>query len=105
MQAGKMNCKLTFQSFTTTRDTNGEELKTWTDYATVSAQKMSKTGREFYNANKVNSEVNAVYKIRYNSAITLLMRFKEKGNFYDIAFLDNVEDRNHELLIAAKEVE
>lgn len=105
MQAGKMNCKLTFQSYTTTRDTNGEELKTWTDYATVSAQRISMTGREFYNANKVNSEVNAVYKIRYNSAITLLMRFKEHGNFYDILFLDNVDNLNKDLIIAAREVE
>jgi SPP1 family predicted phage head-tail adaptor len=84
MQAGKMDRRVTLQSRSVERNVHGEQVVTYTDLATVSAQKMDPRGREFFAAQQTQAEVTTRWRIRYRSDLTVMHRLVYDGLAYDI---------------------
>lgn len=104
MQAGRMNTKIIIEQNTATRDSYGAMVESWSTYITTWADRVQQASREFYAINKVNSEVQALYRIRYQSGIDKTMRINDGGQYYNIIGIEDPGNAHKELLIAAKEV-
>jgi SPP1 family predicted phage head-tail adaptor len=81
-----------------------EEWKNVTGLTGLYASVITTGGREFYAAQKLNAEVTAVFKLRYIEGITNLMRVKYGGRYFQIFFVNNVDEKNEYLLLSCKEV-
>ena len=84
-----------------------EPIETWenvTGLTGLFASVITTGGREFYAAQKLNAEVTAVFKLRYIEGITNLMRVKYGSRYFQIFFVNNVDEKNEFLLLSCKEV-
>lgn len=103
INAGDLTERITLQRLIVARGSDGSETTTPTDFITVWAQYITTGGREFYAAQKVNTEVAALFKIRYRSGMDTRWRIKWGNRYFNILFL-NDNRREGEILIACKEV-
>lgn len=103
---GQLNTKIKIQSKTITQEDNGAEIETWSDLITTWAKKVTKGSKEFYAAQKINSETTELFVIRYRSTQVLSdMRLVEGGRIFEIIGPpDNDGNKNMWLLISCKEV-
>lgn len=84
-RAGAMDRLITIQSKSTSQDSYGEPIETWSDYTTVWAQRRDLRGNEFFAGQQLSAQVNTVFKIRYQSGITPYShRISYDGLVYDI---------------------
>lgn len=104
LEAGSLNLRITIETPTVTRDTYGSEILTWSTLATVWASKQHKTSREFYVAQKINSEVTDLFIIRYRAGITTKMRVNYDGRYYDILGADDPDGRRVGIQLLCKAV-
>jgi len=105
MRAGELNKRVTLQIKTVTRTSSGAENPVWQSVATVWARFMDNvTGGEFFDAEKVNSEITQKIKIRYRSNVKPSMRAKYGNRYFDILLVENVREENKELILKCKEV-
>lgn len=74
--AGKLNRRIIIEQVTETRDEMGGVIQTWATFATVWAEFVSQTGREFFAAKQVNAALEAIIRIRYIAGVTAKMRVK-----------------------------
>ncbi len=64
MQAGELNKRITIQNKPDIKDQDGYPVETWIDLkSSVPASIITTGGREFYAAQKLNSETSMVVKI------------------------------------------
>lgn len=91
MNPGKLRHRITFQERTTTQDSYGQPLLTWTDVATVWGAVEPLNGRELMAAEAVQSEITHQVVIRYRPGITAKMRVLYGTRVFDI---QNVLDEN-----------
>ena len=105
MKAGELNTTITFQQATNTYDTVNEPILSWADAFTVYATKITTGSKEFYAAQKKNTETTAVFRIRFRLGIRPDMRIKCGNEHFEILGKPNdVNNKHKELLISAKEV-
>lgn len=100
MRAGRLNQRITFQRRASSLDSFNEPDGTWTDLTTVWAGVEPVSGREFFAALQVQSDISTRVVCRYSievSAVTKKDRISHKGNFYDIEAILNPGTRNKEL--------
>lgn len=102
MDPGELNRKITIQSFTP--DSVDEEIKVWANVATPWAKKVHRTSREFFAAQKINSETTDLFIIRYRTGIDTKMRVVFDGRNYDIIGADDPDGSRTELHILCAEV-
>ena len=74
MRAGLLRHRVTIQNLTTAQDSFGDIVETWSDFATVWAQVEDLSGREFFAAAQVNSEIKTRVRIRYMEGVKPTMR-------------------------------
>lgn len=84
MKAGTLDRRVTLQTRVLTRDAQGEEVVTYTDLATVWAQKLDLIGREYFAAQQVNAEVTTRWRLRWRSDIGVLHQLVYGAVAYDI---------------------
>jgi SPP1 family predicted phage head-tail adaptor len=84
MNPGKLDCLITLQSLTESRDSGGGIVQTYTTEAQVWAQRVDAGGREFRSFGQLSAEVNAVFTIRSYSGLTTKHRIIDGGHRYDI---------------------
>lgn len=101
--AGELNKKVVLQSYTTSQDSYGAEVKTYSDTATVWAKTTPLKGREYFQAKQINAEIELEIKIRYRS-VNPKMRIKFGARYFEILSVINVDEKNEELLLMCKEV-
>ena len=102
-----MNKIIDIQEATITYNSYNEPIEEWknvTGLTGLYASVITTGGREFYAAQKLNAEVTAVFKLRYIEGITNLMRVKYGGRYFQIFFVNNVDEKNEYLLLSCKEV-
>lgn len=96
---GELNKKIKIQKQTGTRPEDP-----WEDVATVWAAIVTTGGREFYAAQKINSETTALFKIRYKIGIDTTMRIVYGSREFSMLHINNVNEKNVELQISCVEV-
>ncbi len=86
----------------------GSDGSTINDYSqnniTVWAENVTQSGREFFSAQKQNTETQALFRVRYRSGIDTKWRVQYGSRTFDILFIDDTKKRHGELLLACKEV-
>jgi SPP1 family predicted phage head-tail adaptor len=105
INAGELNIQISIQAEYGGSDSYGAPMGPWADVVTdIYAAMIQEGGREFYQAQKTNAEVTAVFKIWFINGINSRMRIKYSSRYFNILSVDNPEQRNVCLLIAAREV-
>jgi len=92
------------------KDSYGQKVESWADVATVWAAVLtegmgrSTGGREFYAAQKLHAETEAVFQIRFRRRINTAMRIKYGNRYFGIIHIADPKEKHEELLVSAKEV-
>lgn len=82
---GKMDRRITLQAKTEAQNSYGEPVPSWSEFATVWAQKIEMGGREYLASQQVAPEVVRRYRIRYLSGLNESMRLvDENAEHWDI---------------------
>lgn len=102
--AGKRNRRVTIQRKTVASDADGYDTETWATYKSAMAWIQTMTGREFYSAQKLNAETQALFIVNYVSGITTKDRVLYGTRVFEILSVNNPNEGNAELQIACKEV-
>lgn len=84
MRAGKLDRRVTLERFTSTVNEFNEPIETWAPIATVWAELVQETGREFLAQSEVTAERKAVFRIRYRAGITVRDRVIYDGRAHNI---------------------
>lgn len=106
MQSGRLFNQVMIQSYTATRASNGEEVKSWSTVATVWASVEPLSGRELLAARDVRADVTTRIRIRYRTGITPKMRAIMGSATYEISeVIDRkMQHRDLELLCTAQAI-
>ena len=93
MQAGKLDRRITFQSFTRTRNTYGDEVTSWANIATVPtvwAELTELKGKETFEAAQITSFADTRFRIRFRSDLTERLRISYKTRHYNIQSITEI---------------
>lgn len=104
MKSERMHHKIIIQSKIITQDEELNPIEAWVDFATPWVEALSQNSREYYRLATINSEIEKAFKIRYMDGITPHMRAIFKSKTFEIIGIENVEERNKEILLSAKAV-
>ena len=102
-RAGELRHRITFQSLTSGQDDSGGPTETYTDYVTVWGAVEYNSGREYWQAQQANSEVQGKVRIRHRTDITPDMRIKYGAKFLHIISPFTYDTKNVEMHIPFKE--
>jgi SPP1 family predicted phage head-tail adaptor len=100
MRAGRLSQRITFQRKTESLDAYREDVGSWTNIATVYAAVEPISGKEFFAALQVQSDITTRIVCRYSSdvyGITTKDRISHGSDIYDINEILNPGSRNKEL--------
>lgn len=100
MRAGKLRERITLQDKVVSRDAYGAETITWTTVATVPADAIPLSGREYVAMRAAQADISIRFRIRYLAGVGPAMRAVWRAVAYDIVECINVgaRDRQIELL-------
>lgn len=102
MEAGKLDRKITIQSFTASQSSYGEPVQTWSDYkVNIWARVEPLSMRESFFAQQVGSVATTKFTIRFFTGIEPMQRVVFAGQNYNIEAVINPDNRNRELMIIA----
>lgn len=104
MRFSKMRHRITFLKPTgTQKNSMKENVPLYTDYKTVWAYVAPRTGREYDEAQKIRAETTYNITTRFLENITTDMKIRFNEQELDIVSVLNVNERNEQLQIVAKE--
>lgn len=105
LAAGKLRHRITFQNLVITIDPYGGQTQEWQDFVTVWAEVLysSVGSREFWDAQKANSEAQGVVRIRHREDITPEMRIKYGSKLLHVLVPFTYDPKNWEMRILFKE--
>lgn len=104
MRPGTLRHRLTLSAFTTAKNDFGEDVPTFANYATVWGSFEPLLGREYFASQQMQSPAEAKVRIRYLSTVKDEDRVAFDGTTYEILGVQNVENRDRELLLYVREV-
>ncbi len=104
MDIGRLKHKITFQELSQNKNEYGELEGTWNDIKTVWAEVKPVTGRSFFSAQQVNSEITHQVIIRYTKGIQPKQRIQFKDRVFEILYVMNFNESNEALQIMCKEL-
>jgi SPP1 family predicted phage head-tail adaptor len=85
IQAGRFRHRITLETRTTTRDSAGGILETWTTFASgIPAVIEPISGREFFSARQIESTVDTSITIRWRPGVLETMRVLHGSDIYDV---------------------
>lgn len=84
MKAGPLDRWATIQRKTIIRDEFNEPIETWADVATVSAQVVQQSGREFLSADQIQAERRVLFRTRWIEGVTVLDCISYGGRLHNI---------------------
>jgi len=94
VQAGKLRHVIDIQKFTTSKDSYGEDIKTWASYHKTHAEVRPLRGKEYFDTQQIVPEVDNKIKIRYRSGIAPTMRVVWGSRTYEIRAVIDPSERN-----------
>jgi len=103
MNAGTLRHRVTYQKPTYPMNA-GVGNETWSDYVTIDASIEPLRGREYWQAQQINSEITAKIRHRWIRGITPNMRIKYGNIFYEIVSIVDKDMRNieHEVMVTER---
>lgn len=87
MLAGKRDRRITIERYSVTRSPAGAEVQTWSELATVFAEKLDLSDRERVAAAQVSAEITTRFRILYSRRVADVNpkdRISHAGRTYDI---------------------
>ena len=103
MQAGRLRHQIIIQQQSSTQDTHGQLVETWSTFATVRASVEPLRGREYFGAEQEQAEVSTRIRIRYIAGVLPKMRVLFGSKLYDIVSVINAEERNFHMELMCNE--
>ncbi len=101
--AQELNTKITLSRVTHTQDPNtGYPMETWTPYAEAFAKFEPLLGREYFAAATITSDAQAKVTLRHMDGIDVADRITARGKNWNIQSIQNIQNRNREMLIYVK---
>lgn len=104
MKIGSLKYRIVLQKKMITEDALKQQTEVWTDFAYVWARIEPLSGREYFAAQQINSEISVRVTIRYLPGITTGTRVVFGGRIFDVLSVVNPEERNISLILMCKEV-
>jgi SPP1 family predicted phage head-tail adaptor len=104
MNIGKLRHQVYLQSSTATANEFGENIPTWSTYATVWAEIKPLQGRELENAQQISEKCDYEVFIRYNSSVLATHRIVYGTRTFEINAVLNLEERNEILKLICTEI-
>lgn len=101
---GELRHRIIFQKLNNSQNKYGEIFKIWEDVASVRAGIYPISGKEYFAAETVNSEITHKVKIRYIEGLTPDMRVKFNNRIFSIQSIINFQEKNIELQLLCKEL-
>ncbi|MDU4979399.1 MAG: phage head closure protein [Clostridium celatum] len=101
---GELRHRITIQKLNNSQNEYGEVSELWEDILNVRAGIYPISGKEFFAAETVNSEISHKVKIRYIEGIMPNMRIKFNNRIFSIESVINFQERNIELQLLCKEL-
>lgn len=101
---GELRHRITIQKLNNSQNEYGEVSELWEDILNVRAGIYPISGKEFFAAETVNSEITHKVKIRYIEGIMPNMRIKFNNRIFSIESVINFQERNIELQLLCKEL-
>lgn len=96
MDIGKLNKRITIQSQSTSFDAAGQQVESWSTFATVWANIKHKSGAETIRSDAMTSTVKASMRIRYLPGVNAGMRVLYGNAVYRIeAVLPHVDEKRY----------
>lgn len=96
MRAGKLNSRVSLLAQSTTPDTIGQPVRTWTSYVTVWADIRVQGGLETIKNDATTSVIKASIRIRRRTDVTAGHRVQHGAKLYNIqAVLPDESSRQH----------
>lgn len=102
LSAGKLKDRIVIQNKTSVRDSFGQPIDTWADFATLWAWLKFKNGSEFIAAGSEHAQTDASIRIRYRADISPAMRIVFGGDIYNIKAVLPSSDKDYIDLVAVK---
>lgn len=104
ISAGNLTERITLRKPIVTRGGDGSEVITYATEATVWAERIKSSGKEFYAAQRMNAEVADVFRIRYRSGMDTRWRVGYGTRTLELTFIDDSGRRDGEMILHCKEV-
>lgn len=104
MDFSRLDRQITIQQKTISRNEVGEEVQSWSTFATCFAQRLSRPGNEFYEAGKINSEELVYFLIRHVDGLDTAMRVLDGSLVYDLTSIGYSEQRRSSIQLSCKRV-
>lgn len=106
IRTGDRRHRVTLQAATKARNASGEEIKTYTDIATVWAAIFPVSAKEYMSAGQLQAAVTHRVNIRFRADVKPDWRIKFGNRYFEIKAITNREERNISLdLICAEGVD
>lgn len=104
INAGQLDKRMILQAPTIARADDGAETITWTTLATIWAGIRTLRGREYWQAQQVNSDVTHEVLIRYRARLSPRFRLIFEGRTLEILSIQNADEGRTDLILLCKEV-
>ncbi len=104
MKIGNLRHRVTLQQKTVIEDDLKQHTENWTDIASVWARIEPLSGREYFAAKQINSEISVRVTIRYLPGITTEARVVFGGRIFEVLSVVNPEERCESLILMCREV-
>jgi SPP1 family predicted phage head-tail adaptor len=101
---GEFRHVIVFQKKSGVQNSYGETSNDWVDVIKTRVGIFPVSGKEFFAAETVNSEVTHKVNLRYLPGITSDMRIKFGERFFSIISVINFQEKNIELQLLCKEL-
>lgn len=107
MQAGKLRQRLTIQRRIETQNSTGEVEQRYEDWQTVWGSIEPISGREYFSAQQIQSDITTRIRLRYQPGITPKMRIAHvigagsptQFQYFDIESVLHINQRNREIVL------
>lgn len=99
MKTGQLNKRITFQTYTTVKDKQGVQSKTWSDFVTVFANVKTGSLREVMQGDRLVAQAKITFTIRYRKDLTPDMRIVYEGKALPINGIADLDGTNQFLTV------
>ena len=104
IKSGQLRHELTYQELVSTgTDTRGQPIDSWSDIVTLRASITTLSGRELERARELVGETTHQIETRYHSSVDSKGRFEFGSRYFNILWLNNVDERDLKLIALCKE--